>query len=90
MTSIRVNGCGSYGPAFVNGGCSDGTAPIKGGLLCGCENSVHRAVVFKLIELIFRAHNSTELKIVSVYQTHLAQIKTSGDYDSQMFRPRLN
>ena len=33
MTSIHVNGGGSYGPALVNGGCSNGTAPKKGGLL---------------------------------------------------------
>ncbi len=27
VTSIRVNGGGSYGPALVNQGYSDGTAP---------------------------------------------------------------
>ncbi len=35
VTSIRMNGGGSYGPALVNGGSSDRPAPIKGGLLCG-------------------------------------------------------
>jgi hypothetical protein len=30
MTSIHMNGGGSYRPALVNGGCSDGTAPKKG------------------------------------------------------------
>jgi hypothetical protein len=33
VTSIRVNGGGSYGPALLNQGFSNGTAPKKGGLL---------------------------------------------------------
>ena len=33
VTSIRVNGGRSYGPALVNQGCSNGTTPQKGGLL---------------------------------------------------------
>ncbi len=33
VTSIHVNGGGSYGPALVNQGYSNGTAPQKGGLL---------------------------------------------------------
>ena len=33
MTNIGVNGGGTYGPALVNGGCSNRTAPKKGQLL---------------------------------------------------------
>jgi hypothetical protein len=35
VTSIRVNRGGSYGPALMNGGGFDGTAPKKGKLLRG-------------------------------------------------------
>ena len=33
MTTIRMNGEGSHGPALVIQGCSNGTAPKKGRLL---------------------------------------------------------
>ena len=35
VTSICVHGGGSYRPAPVNEGGSEGLAPLKGGLLCG-------------------------------------------------------
>jgi hypothetical protein len=44
VNSIHVNGGGSYGPALVNGGCSDGTAPKKGGLLRSRSNSFQNTI----------------------------------------------
>ena len=44
VTSIRVNGGGSYGRALMNQGYSNGTAPKKDRLLCGQPYGFQNAI----------------------------------------------